>query len=368
MVDHGFYRQSKQGFFTQSPHEFRRGGGVLYACGDGGPSSAQQLDGEVVTDLNGTLTDDPLGLGFADSTLYVGTDTIQILFPPGTPGRLDGFLQFDEDADTWGNVLFGINGRVNKVVNHEGILRLGGNFIGPWDNNAKSSTTSDLHLTGWDGVAYQPMNSSALGIAEIFTLAVDADGTLWCGTNHNPGSSDMKHPVFKWFANNSISGVGGVGDLGTGGASTVVHHLQFFEGDMVATGDFDNGAIEGVARSTGGTWSTMGSLKFTDGRAMAVHDGDLYMSGTEKSGSITTTLFKWDVTTQDWVAQLDGVADIDISPSAMTSHDGLLYLIDIAGGVKAGVLTYNGETLENTDLDNVRGASPITSGDLLSTT
>ncbi|GIG91331.1 hypothetical protein [Plantactinospora endophytica] len=215
---------------------------------------------------------------------------------------------------------------VDALTVFDGDLIVGGQFL-------RAGGVTVNHVARWDGTEWWPLtgpNGTGVDVPSVWDLAVH-DGALIVGGGFGQAGGTAANGIARWTG-------GAWTTLGTGFNGDVLA-LAVFDGALVATGGFTQAggvAANYVAEWTGSGWAALGAGLNAEGRALTVFGAALVVGGTftGAGGSAANYVARWDGT--GWSALGGGTEDIVL---AVAVHSGRL----VAGGffLRAGGVVAN---------------------------
>jgi hypothetical protein len=128
--------------------------------------------------------------------------------------------------------------------------------------------TPQGHIGRWDGSSWSPLGTGVrtlISSPSVNALAVwdDGDGpALYVGGEFNRAGDVVARRIARWDGN-TWSALGGGFRPNIGGANATVHSIVLWNDELYVGGDMSyadtNTDVNGVARWTGSSWSSLGS-------------------------------------------------------------------------------------------------------------
>ncbi|WP_234359375.1 hypothetical protein [Plantactinospora sp. BC1] len=215
---------------------------------------------------------------------------------------------------------------VDALTVFDGDLIVGGQFL-------RAGGVTVNHIARWDGAEWRALagpGGAGVDVPSVWDLAVH-DGALIVGGGFSQAGGTAANGIARWSG-------GAWSTLGTGFNGDVLA-LAVQDGALVATGGFTQAggtAANYVAEWTGSAWVALGAGLNAEGRALTVFGAELVVGGTftQAGGAAANYVARWDGSR--WAALGGGTEDIVL---ALAVQGGRL----VAGGffVRAGGVAVN---------------------------
>jgi hypothetical protein len=196
------------------------------------------------------------------------------------------------DGTYWSSLRTELDGPVSAMAVYDGDLIIGGGFV-----RAGADTVN--HIVRYDGQTFEPLGE---GTDDWIVALAVYDGRLIAGGYFTHAGGDSAVYIASW--DGTAWRPMGEGTAEPGQSPVAVQSLAEYKGSLLAGGTFQ--ALGGVpaaylARWDGGSWTSLDEIRggaFTAPGvfAMAVHEGDLYLTGRFQSigGTVCNHIAAWD--------------------------------------------------------------------------